>query len=304
MTFHYAAYGLTIASAIELPELGPQWEAASRFDVNIILGEVSRIDTEGGGGRGGSYWIDPQHFWLHVDTVAYFLVSEGHTITIMADADADPSTVRAYLLGSVCGAMLVQRGFLILHGNAIRIGDACLVCVGDSGAGKSTLAAAFLQRGYPVLADDVVAVDNRGCAIPGFPRIKLWQDAADQLGYSTEGQVPVVPGMAKFNLLIQAFDPDERLPIRWIYRLGSADTDDVRVEEIGGMARFRLLRDNTYRHEYLEGHSMFADHLAQCGQLANQARMASVQRPADGFAIDLLIDSLLADVASYGRKAA
>jgi hypothetical protein len=32
--------------------------------------------------------------------------------------------------------------------------------------------------------------------------------------------------------------------------------------------------------------------------LASQVRMASVERPAKGFAIDLLIDRLLADVAS------
>jgi hypothetical protein len=301
MTHTYAGYGLTIASSIELPELGREIGAAGAPDLTIRFGEIpNHLD------QGGEYarWIDPQHFWLHIYDVAQFLVSEGREITVMPLPGADPSAVRAFLLGSVCGAMLVQRGFLILHGNAIRIGDACLVCVGDSGAGKSTLAAAFQKRGFSVLADDVVAVDDRGCAIPGFPRIKLWQDAADQLGYSTEGQVPVVPGMAKFNLPIHAFDPDERLPIRWIYRLGSADTDEVLVEEIGGMGRFRLLRDNTYRHEYLEGHSMFAGHLAQCGQLASQARMASVERPAEGFAIDLLIDRLLADVASDGRKAA
>jgi hypothetical protein len=249
-------------------------------------------------------WLDPDHFWLHVDGIAHFLVSDGREITVMAEADAAPSAVRAFLLGSVCGAMLVQRGFLVLHGNAIRIGDACLVCVGDSGAGKSTLAAGFLKRGFEVLADDVVAVDPAGCAIPGFPRIKLWQNTADQLGYSTEGRIRVVPGMDKYNLPIPACDPQARLPIRWIYQLNSGNVDRIAIAPITGLRRFRLLRENTYRSEYLEGQAMNAEHLRQCSMLASKVHVAAVVRPDEGFALDLLIDRLLGDMAEIGAEPA
>ena len=295
LRFNYQAYGLKIASAIELPELGEPIELRGEADLVIRCGIVARFATAGGGERDGRRWLDPQHFWLHIDGTAHYLVGNGREITVMADVDAEPSAVRAYLLGSVCGAMLVQRGFLVLHGNAIRIGDGCLVCVGDSGAGKSTLAAGFLKRGFPVLADDVVAVDAAGQAIPGFPRIKLWQNAADQLGLSTEGRHRVVPGMDKYNLPIEVFEPQARLPIRWIYQLTSGDVDCVRVEPIAGLRRFRLLRDNTYRSEYLEGQAMHADHLMQCSKLASQAHVATVQRPDKGFSLDMLIDSLLDD---------
>lgn len=296
-SFRYAAYGLTIDSALELPELGPARESTGDADVSIRIGTVSRHGTPGAGQCDQATWLDPHTFWLHVDPVAYYLVRDGCSITVMPEPDADPSELRAFLLGSASGALLLQRGFLVLHGNAIRVGDSCLVCVGDSGAGKSTLAAGFLQRGYQVLADDVVAVDESGCAIPGYPRIKLWKDAADYLGVPTEGRERIFPDWDKYNLPLEGFDPDLRLPIRWIYLLGSGDVDAVRIDPVTGMRRFRLLRDNTYRHEYLEGEALLAGHLKQCSRLASRTRLAQVTRPSEGFSLDALIDSLLADVA-------
>lgn len=295
--FRYLAFGLQIDCAIELPELGEPRQHAGEADLTIRIGEVAHFGTERSGERDSTTWIDPRTLWLHVDKVAHYLVRQGREITIMADPDADQSSIRAYLLGSVCGAMLVQRGMLVLHGNAIRVGDACLVCVGDSGAGKSTLAAGFQKRGFEILADDVVAVDADGQAIPGFPRIKLWQDAADHLGVSTRGRNQVFPGYDKFNLPIETFDPEPRLPIRWVYLLTKGETADVQIEPIAGLRRFRLLRDNTYRNEYLDGPDMLSSHLQQCSRLAGQIRSARVVRPINGFGLDRLIDSLLADVA-------
>ncbi len=303
MHFRYLAYGLKIDSELELPELGDSCEPEGEADLTIRLGNVARYGTEGGGERDDMRWNDPQTFWLHADAVAHYLVSNGREITVMIETGADASSVRVYLLGSACGALLVQRGFLVLHGNAIRVGDACLVCVGDSGAGKSTLAAGFLRNGFQVLADDVVAVDIEGHAIPGFPRIKLWQDAADHLGFSTEGRIRVFPDMDKYNLPIAPFDHAARLPIRWVYHLTSGDVDEICIEPVTGQRRFGLLRDNTYRNEYLDGPDMLGGHLKQCGRLAGQIHLSKVVRPISGFSLDSLIESLLNDVASIGDAA-
>ena len=303
MPYHYVAFGLRFSSIMELPELGKTIEHDGPAEVTIRIGTVPRHEGDDDGISRETHWIDRHNFWLHVDSVAHFLVSSGRDITIMPAAGADPSAVRAFLLGSACGALLFQRGFLVLHGNAVRIGDGCLVCIGDSGAGKSTLAAGFLARGYQVLADDVVAVDPENCAIPGFPRIKLWQDAADRLGISTKGRMRVLPDIDKYNLHIEVFDPQVRLPIHWIYQIETGNVNEVHLEPIAGLRRFHLLRDNTYRGEYLEGNAMQANHLVRCGQLANEVRMANLQRPAEGCSLDRLIDTLLADVTEDPPRA-
>jgi len=303
MLHRYIAYGLLIDSELELPELGEPVSSEGQPQVEIRLGSVPRCEQIGDGKERHLLWIDPQTFWLHIRDVAHYLVSEGRSISIMAEPAADAGFIRGFLLGSVSGALLLQRGYLVLHGNAIRIGNGCMICVGDSGAGKSTLAAAFAKRGFDVLADDVVAIDSAGCAIPGYPRIKLWQEAADLLGISTAGLLRVFPDSEKYSLPINPVDHAHRLPVRWIYHLGSDDVSDVRIEPITGLDRFRLLRENTYRHEFLEGSKLLSEHLHQCSRLASQSHLSKVTRPRIGVSLDALMDMLIADVERIENQA-
>lgn len=297
MHHRYLAFGLKIESALELPELGDQLNFVGDPDVTILMGKVTRFSRGKGAYRIRSDWRDEGDFRFRSDDGTHYSVRDGRQIIVMVEPGAPPEMVRLYLLGSVFGALLLQRGYLVLHGNAIRIGNACLVCVGASGAGKSTLAAALLKRGFDVLADDVVAINGGGCAVPSFPRVKLWQDAADQLSYSTSGLARIAPDMDKYNVPIAHHDPDLRIPIRWVYLLSSENVDAVRIERIVGMRRFQMLRDNTYRGEYLHG-EMEAGHLQQCGRLASQVCLRKLVRPRNGVPLDLLVDRLLEDIGA------
>ncbi len=296
MNFH-SAYSLTIASELPLPELTPLINpSTTETDITIKLGKVSDGGIENGEQLGPFLWVSPTSLWLQVPHVARFLVSNGTEIVIDPEPEIDEDSVRVFLLGSAFGALLFQRGHLVLHGNAIRIGDQCMVCVGHSGAGKSTLAAGFMQRGYQVLADDVIPVDSQCCALPGFPRIKLWQDVADKLDIETEALRRIRPNLQKYNLPVERESATQALPIRWIYILGSRDVKGITIEPIQGMQRFQPLRNNTYRVRFLEGMALKPDHLQLCGQLAGRIRLARVTRPRIGFTLDEMIDTILADI--------
>lgn len=293
--YHYRLYGLMAVSDIPLPELLSADAAAAAADISIRLGKVP-VDGLAVGGM-----IDPDcqvagtEFRFAVPDVARYWVSAGREIVVEPAAGAAAASVRLYLLGSCLGALLYQRGWLLLHGNAIRVGDACLVCVGDSGAGKSTLTAAFLQRGCQVLADDVVPVNAAGEAIPGYPRIKLWQDSADRLGLSTTGLRRISPEMEKFDYPLGQRFCAQSLPIRWIYVLAPGDVKEPVIQPVEGAARFTALRDNSYRFEYLAGMGLLATHLQQCATLANRTRIATLNRPAAGYPPAKLADLVLAD---------
>lgn len=296
---HYSAYRLRLASDLALPELVPAGDAGGVPDVEIRSSRVASGGLPEGRQLGPFLWASPGQLWLHVPGIARFLVRDGRRIDVEPEPGADEDSVRVFLLGSALGALLSQRGLLVLHGNAVRIGDQCMVCVGPSGAGKSTLAAGFLRRGHEVLADDVVAVDAQCRALPGFPRIKLWQDVADRLAIDTEPLQRIRPDMPKFNLPVPAAGDGEPLPIRWIYVLGSDHVDDFRFEPIQGMQRFMPLRQNTYRVRFLEGMVLKAEHLRLCGQLAGRVRLARVTRPRLGFALDAMVDRLAQDMADH-----
>ncbi len=286
-------YGLIAESDWLLPECLPA-SLGAEPDIFIINGIV----PENG--------IDPlsedmyeqsieSEFWLDVEEVARYWIRNGNEIIIEPYPGADEESIRVFLLGSAIGALLFQRGLLLIHGNAIEVNGACAICVGDSGAGKSTLAAAFLQHGYRLLADDVVPVDENGMATPGFPRIKLWGDTARQLGIETDGLRRIMPDMDKYNVPLGERFCNTPLPVKWVYVLDAVD-ENFDCLPYEGMARFEPLHDNTYRVHFLEHMDLKPRHLQQVADLAGRIRMAKIQRPKSGFRMNELVQFILDDI--------
>lgn len=173
--YYYKAYGLTIQSEFEcetLEIIDPQ-----KTDITIQNKTLNHSKNTRGI-RGG-----PAHIHYHVPNLATFDVSNGKAVYIEVDNNINEEFLSSFITGSALGIILHQRGFLLLHGNAIAISDSeAVIFVGPSGAGKSTTANAFLQAGYEILTDDVSAIefDNNGNAwvVPSYPSIKLWEDVA------------------------------------------------------------------------------------------------------------------------------
>lgn len=293
----YSAYNLNIFSSIELPELNKVTNVEAKADVIIEFRAISDAGIQGGEQIGPFLWVTPNSLWLQVPGVVRFLISNGNSIQIDPEPGIDEESIRVFLLGSAFGALLFQRGLLVLHGNAIKVGDHCMICVGHSGSGKSTLAAGFMQRGYQILADDVVPIDDDCKALPGFPRIKVWQDVADKLSIDTKGLKRIRPNIEKFNLPVVNRSEIKQLPVRWIYILGSHNQDSIELEPILGMQKFLPLRNNTYRLRFLDGMALKSDHLKRVGQLAGNIRLARITRPKAGFTLEDMIDTILNDIA-------
>ncbi len=289
----YTAYGLTVRSRLRLPELPEEPDSGRGADVDVRLGRVPSENRES---------RDSLHF--RIPGTAGFLVSGGREIVVEPEGGADEDGIRLFLLGSAFGALLFQRGHLVLHGSAVRVGDDCLVCVGRSGAGKSTLSAGFMKRGHQILSDDVIPVDGSGRAIPSFPRIKLWQDATDLLGITTDRLRRIRPGVEKFDYPLRERFAGRPLPIQWIYVLDSHDKPDVLIEPIDGMKRLHPLREHTYRAFFLETMGLKPEHLRSCARLASGIRLARVTRPSLGFGLDALMDRILSDVREHPGRGA
>src|SRR5438105_3551225 len=198
--FGYAVFGLRVASEIELPELP---RGTGRADVTIRRGPTPDLIADPVI-EGVLYQAAPGRLRLTVPNVATFLATDGTDVVVAAQPDATPEEVRLFLYGSVLGAILQQRGILTLHASAVTDGDRAILFAGASGRGKSTLAAAFLDLGYQLLSDDVVAIrtdpDRAAMAAPAYPEIKLWTDSLEHLQIDADGlrrvrehEVPRVP---------------------------------------------------------------------------------------------------------------
>jgi hypothetical protein len=297
----YASYGLVLDSEVALPELAsPAEPTADPTAPHVVV----RVGACAGPSAGATLlphglWVDGERIGVDVADVGRFVCEQGERITVDPVPGAEPAAVRLFLLGTALGALMVQRGHLVLHGNAFRVGDACAIVLGHSGAGKSTLAAEMHRRGHDVLSDDVVPIDAHGRALAGSPRLKLWQDALDRIGLDSGDLDRVRSSHPKFHVAIDrpTLPP---LPVRWIYTLDRHDAP-LAITPIGGADVFTSLHEHSYRKEVLVG-AHRRTHLARSAALAQTARLARVDRPRGMDSVAASADAILADIATGTRE--
>lgn len=291
----YRGYGLLIDSELPLPDLASEPDPHARADVLARLGPVAPPSADAVLLPRG-LWVDGERIGIDVPDVGRYACTDGSRITVEPAPGASPDALRLFLLGSALGCLLTQRGLLVLHGNAFVVDGGCAVVLGHSGAGKSTLAAEMHRRGHLVLSDDVVPVDAAGRAIPGWPRIKLWQDALDRLGLPSTGLGRVDDRYQKFHVPLDRSGSLAPVPIRWIYVLDRYD-GPLRVVPVAGAAAFASLHEHSYRNEVLVG-ELRRTHLARSADLLHTARLARVDRPQGVDSVATSADAILTDIRS------
>lgn len=288
----YKAYGLLFSSELFLPEL---LEADGIPDVYIKLGDVPDLLVNPTG-YGSLFQATPNEFLLKRDKIAGFYVTGGNEITIEPWGVDNDLEIRLFLLGSVFGALLQQRGYLVLHGSSIGINGQGALFTGQSGIGKSTLAAALQKKGYRVLTDDVCAVkvDNNGIPyiMPGFPSLKLWKDALTKLGSETNGLSPVNSDTDKFRVDLETSFYDKPVILKKIFILETDEISDVKLAKLSGQSKLKSVIKNTYRYRFLKGQGIKPLHFQQCVCVANKTDIFNVERPKTGFMMDQLIASI------------
>ncbi len=298
--FLYHAFNLNIDSQLELPELLMGLDQSVQPDIHIQWGTVNPDGLERPLFKGVTFQANEESLWLSIPNVARYLIGHGKQITIEPCTRSDEDSIRLFLLGSCMGALLMQRDLFLLHANAIRTGDGCISFSGPSGAGKSTLAAAFLQQGYSILADDVCAIDRNGDVVPGFPQIKLWDDASRHLAINTQGLRKIRPNLEKFAVPAGAQFHRDPLPLKVIYLLNTHNKDTIELTSLNGSQKFNPLNQNTYRMHYLKGLGRYNAHFKQCGIIASQVDVVSVIRPNHGFHLNELMNTIKADLHQRG----
>jgi hypothetical protein len=207
-----------------------------------------------------------------------------------------------YLLGPVMGFVLRLRGITCLHASAVAIGDRALALAGFPGAGKSTTAAAFAQRGFPVIADDVVALTEDSDSFlvqPGYPRVNLWPDSVRALFGSEEALPRITPTWDKRYMALGDNGPSfapKPLPLGAVYILGEheAALKSPVVEEMAGSDAFVALVANTYVN-YLLDREMRRGEFEVLSRLVAEVPIRRVRPPAEPSAVFDLCEAIATD---------
>jgi hypothetical protein len=247
----YSIFGLRVRSELPLPELFPA-VGNGPADVTIRVGAVHELPEA----RRGIHLIDDGMLFV-VEDVGRYRAARGEEIVVEPKPDTPDRNVRLFLLGSVFGGLLHQRGNLPLHANAIQVEDKAIAFMGEAGSGKSTLATWFHDQGFPVMADDVCVVkfdeQGRPKALPGLPRLRLWQETLEATGRAANDFNRSYVGdndWMKFDVPItQETASLSEAALSAIYLLEKGDALDIRRLE--GVEAADAVFSHTYRGGYV-----------------------------------------------------
>lgn len=296
------AFGLNFRSVgLAISELAPAQTGSDqpcKGDVEIQWGETP-IELQDARQIRGLIQARHDALLLNVPSVARYLVTKDK-ITVTPARDADEDAVRLFLFGSAIGAALHLNGILAIHGSAVKLPQGgAAVFTGVSTAGKSTLATALGQKGYPTLADDIVAVHfdqaGRAWVYPGLSRTKLWNDALSMLNIPKAQGKQVRSDLDKYSIPLSTWGQPE--PLVHLYELLPVEKGEFSMHSIKGMEKLRALDRQSFRPNFIEALGLKSAHMQRLGKLAPQIKISQIIRPRNKQTLSEIIDSLEADWA-------
>jgi hypothetical protein len=247
--------------------------------------------------------LDGKYYrFCYADETEFLVDRAGTEVWAHWSAPLTLEDTATYLLGPVMGFVMLLRGVVCLHASAVAVGDKAIALLGPAGSGKSTTAAAFCERGYSILAEDVVTLDDRGdhfLVRPGYPCIRLWPASVKAL-YGSETHLPkLTPNWDKCYLDLKEQFHAEPLPLAAIYQLGERQHDSLApfVETLDRSEGLLSLIANTYATKLMDK-QMRAREFELLTRVLNNVPLRRVTPHADPARIPELCDTVLND---FGR---
>ena len=269
----YKAFGLVIESCIPIPQI-PEVTGVEP-DVRVLKSKLIGVVDRKAPRTAENYNI------VITLTDTLFRVTNGNLIEADICPEDTESNASVYLMGSCMGAILVQRGFMLLHGSCVTNGRDAILITGDSGAGKSTTAAEFLKRGWKLVTDDVTCVfDQNGIPMvrSSYPSQKLWQDTIDRYEKHPDDihSLYFNNDREKFGVNVSGSFHEGDCRLSMVVRLLPGPCESC-VSPIEGMAKVDQLFKNTYRYYLIEKRHQ-QRHFQRCVTLATKIPMALAVR--------------------------
>ena len=327
MAYAYYVFGLRVHSNYEIPGFRPL-PADTPPDVIVSLGtfpeQLSRAlppDQE-------AMYISPDFGDNGEPSSRVWQVQAGDYFRIVYDEGTDcvidrmgtriwiwwpePYAARdvvPYIQGQLLGLAQKLRGITCLHASAILVGERAILLVGPRGAGKSSTAAAFLQLGFPVLADDVVPVfedEGKFMVRPAHSRLWLCPDMVKTLYGSSDALPQFAPSWEKRYLDLNGAapgQPSEPKPLGAVYILDARSEESERptVTAAGLHDAMLDLLCNTYVNHLLDP-EMRAREFTLLGRLHQNVPQRVAHPHADPSRIFRLCRVILDDFAGLPGK--
>lgn len=293
--FYYRVYGLIIESEIILSELieinkVENNNIGMKVDVSIKQCEMPEtIKNNIGNGMISDFNIN--ECWFVIKDIGIYRMVNGNEMFVENICD-NFMEIKAFLLGSAFGCILIQRNLVAIHGSTILVKDKGVILTGHTGAGKSTLTAAFRAKGYKFLADDIsvtqMAPNNKIMVNSAYPQQKLCRDAAIKLGLDVNKYKFIDEERDKFAIPSKESFIDSTKELHSICEIfiSHQDNNQVVMEEILGMKKVERIICNIYRSSIAKTIGIKGIYFRNIIKMAEQIKYYEIIRPRNLFTMD------------------
>ena len=304
----YSAYGLRIRSALALPfdPLSDTEATEGTVDVTVRFGPVPGTLSAGAGRlvHTDMWQARPGVFLMQVEGVARYLIANGRDVCI-EPLGGDHADIASLLVG-LWAVLLQQRGVATLHAAAVHTPAGAVLLLGRSGHGKSSLAAALVERGHALLADDVTGLvldAGRVTALPSFAGMRLWKQTLEKMRGSLDARSGVRQGVEKYWVKASSACA-QALPVRAAIMLTPSHGTDIRMESVLPSDAFWLLCEHTHRKRALRALGQRPTLFRIATAMARQVPMLRAWRPRHPFLLEELARHVEAHVAELDTTSA
>ena len=325
MSHSYHAYGLEIESSRPIEALSSVPSKAQKFDLSIqdgpepdwvrailsLPGKILKHKLEPAEAAEPSFVLTQ-----HGEEAGYELAYSDGT-RFVADGAATrlwgtyqppmaAEEMAVYLLGPVMGFLLRRRHITCLHSSCVELQGHAICLCGEAGCGKSTTAAALALRGFPVVAEDIVRLEEAGgrfMAVPGYPRVCLWPESVQMLLGSEDALPLITSGWEKRYLSLdgqRAKFAARKLPLSLVYVFAprASDAAAPRIEKLGSREAMLELVGNTYMNWVLDPRQRAEEFDTLC-RLVKQVSVRRIVPHAQPEKLAELCDLILQDAEIF-----
>ena len=223
------------------------------------------------------------------DTGRFTIDLERHSISHLAPRGVDRGAVALDLIGMVLPFAFHLEGAWCVHASAVLSDAGVIAFVAARGTGKSTLAAACLQAGCALVADDVLVLRERDGVVTVTPSglpLRLRADTARTVGADTS----TTDAWGKVR--VEADLWQQELPLAAIYLLTASPPDATVKREMRSTRASALALLSHGKITELLGAAGAGIALARCVTLAGTSRVYDLVVPRDLIRLTSVVQSL------------
>jgi len=245
-------------------------------------------------------------YHLRFNELAHFHVNKAtKAIHCYPMPDIPLTTITHLFLDIVIPLVLSQQASLVLHASAVSISGKMIAFLGGTGQGKSTITTSLGQKGYPVVTDDCLVIEEEGnnfLGIPIYPSLRLWPEVVSALFDPT----PRLPRVAHYTDKMRLGLREDLLrfsdlprSLHRIYVLNrypeTEMTQDILIDTLSPRDAFMETVKHPYRLE-IDIRQILQKEFNVLGRLVNSIDIRRIRYPRDYALLPNVCEAILEDL--------